>query len=499
MRSFRSRLVLLVSLLALAGCAAQTGAGDDRGPSGPVDNDPALASADTLLMGAPSNDELPQEGKADGHYPAQFDLFALQSPVRSQQSRGVCSIFSTVGLMEHLYIAEGTITEPDFSEQFLQWSAKVEVGDFRNTSGSNARSNLEAINRFGVVEEPFWPYEGTEWNSSDDEACTGESMPTRCYTNGDPPEEALMARRWHLPRGRWINSSPRSLKAHMTSSNTGVVVGLTFFYQSWNHRKSELPTSSEYFRNGWVLAPNAEDERLSRIKRAGHSILLMGWDDDLEVPKRDEAGEVITDENGEPVMEKGFFLFKNSWGTGSFGTDNPFGAGYGWISFDYVREHGSAYVSGLPEVAAPEVCNDESDNDFNGDVDCADPACASDAACMMPAGTYENTTPFAIPDSDPAGIRSEITVPEGGSIMALSVSAEITHTYRGDLRVVLLRNGEEVVLHDRAGGGEDDLSQTWSVTDFDGEDAAGTWTLVVSDHANEDTGTLTSWKMELAR
>jgi len=262
---------------------------------------------------------------------------------------------------------------------------------------------------------------------------------------------------------------------------------------------SPLPTSSEYFRNGWVLAPNAEDREKSLENRAGHSILLIGWDDNLSVPKRDAEGNQILNEDGEPEMETGFFLFKNSWGTGSFGTANEFGPGYGWISFDYVREHGTAYVSGLPEVAQPEVCNDGSDNDFNGDLDCEDAACAGVPACTMPTGGYTSSTPFPIPDNDTAGIRSTIEVPDSGAIQALSVSVSVTHSYRGDLRVVLLRDGREVVLHDREGGGADDIAETYAVDDFDGEDMAGTWTLVVSDHANLDTGTLESWSLEIAR
>ncbi len=39
-----------------------------------------------------------------------------------------------------------------------------------------------------------------------------------------------------------------------------------------------------------------------------------------------------------PVMEKGFFLFKNSWGTSGFGILNRFGPGYGWISYAYVAD-----------------------------------------------------------------------------------------------------------------------------------------------------------------
>jgi hypothetical protein len=47
-------------------------------------------------------------------------------------------------------------------------------------------------------------------------------------------------------------------------------------------------------------------------------------------------------------MEKGFWLFKNSWGTASFGVENPYGAGYGWLSYRYVDEYGFRGRRGLP-------------------------------------------------------------------------------------------------------------------------------------------------------
>ena len=36
---------------------------------------------------------------------------------------------------------------PDFSEQYLQWSVKFQLGDYTWTDGSNADSNLNAINQ----------------------------------------------------------------------------------------------------------------------------------------------------------------------------------------------------------------------------------------------------------------------------------------------------------------------------------------------------------------
>ena len=140
MHLLRRPLTLLVALAFLGLGAACNDSGPDQPTTDPNDTEAPLEDHDSLLGDAPSNNDLPEDGKFDAVYPAQFDLADLQSPVKSQGSRGVCSIFGTVALMEHLYIKEGTFSEPDFSEQFLQWSAKVELGSFTHTGGSSARS-----------------------------------------------------------------------------------------------------------------------------------------------------------------------------------------------------------------------------------------------------------------------------------------------------------------------------------------------------------------------
>ncbi len=258
-----------------------------------------------------------------------------------------------------------------------------------------------------------------------------------------------------------------------------------------------MPTHNEYWRKGYVTAPNALDEEKSREKRAGHSFVLIGWDDELEVQKRDGEGKLLTDGEGNPEMEKGFWLFKNSWGTGSFGVENPHGDGYGWISMDYVDDHLTAYVSGVPEVDIPEICGNELDDDYDGDTDCDDSDCVEDAACVGSTTIYSNGTSESIPDNDPNGIASEIVVTDSGTISAIKVSVDITHTYQGDLTVKLVRDSTEVVLQDQQGGGEDNLNRTFLVTDFNGQDAAGTWRLLVTDEANYDVGTLNSWSLEI--
>ncbi len=475
-------------------------------PAPADDSEQPLSDLDAILEGAPEDRgmSIPFDAKADEALPASFDLVEYDSPIRNQGSRGTCTIFATVALMENLYNREGTLANVDFSEQFLQWSAKSELRSFTDTEGSSPSYNLQAINRFGIVQESLWPYQSQPWGPSNDAACTGNARPTRCYTNGEPPAEALAAQRFTLPQGRWINPSARSIKGHMVSTRTPVVVAGTFFYQAWNHGGSGLPISAEYSRQGYVLSPNEADVMDSTVpasRRAGHGIELVGYSDELEVPRVDAEGNPVVDAEGNPVMERGFFLFKNSWGTGRFGAANPHGRGYGWIAYDYVEQHMTAYVAGLPTVMAREQCGDGADNDRDGQADCADSDCAGERACMDPSDGYANTTAMPFPDNAPGGVTSVINVSEGGAISSLAVTLDIEHTYRGDLSVRLVRmeDGASALLADRTGGSADDLKQTFTVADFNGTDAAGTWQLVVVDHAAQDTGTLRSWSLDITR
>jgi hypothetical protein len=576
---------LLTGALSLAACAAEVagpegteprGAKADgegtRGPStdadcfDPFDPDcaPALESIESIRQDAPADPEVVRK-ESRSPLPEAFDLLEseddtpLQTPVQNQARRGVCSIFSTVGYMEHLYLAAGQrwdgefpagaadkLTMPDFSEQFLQWSVKMEMERFPDSEGSNAGYNLGAISTMGLVPEQAWPYEKTGWDESDDERCDGsDDQPTICYTNGEPPESAMDPQlRWMLPEsgwfGRWISTQPSSIKSHMHNTKTGVVVGLEFFYQAWNHGGAArldppLPIDRELGGKGIVLAPNETDVERSRQKGSGHSILLIGWDDTMEAQARDAEGNPMVDEDGDPVMQKGFFLFKNSWGTGSFGTshrDRRIPDGYGWISYDYVAEFGNGSIAKLPTAGDfPEQCGDDVDNNGDGLIDCEDPVCADTAACepavevcddgmdndgdgledcddadceledhCAPAERrFENREAQAIEDHET--ITSTIEVPAGaGVVEGLGIGVDIEHSWRGDLVVTLSKEGSDTVttLWDREGNSSNDLKETFSARGaFDGQEAAGTWILSVTDEASQDQGQLNGWSLEL--
>lgn len=113
--------------------------------------------------------------------------------------------------------------------------------------------------------------------------------------------------------------------------------------------------------------------------------------------------------------------------------------------------------------------------------------------------TYSNDTSVDIPDSNVDGIDSVITINDPLTVFATQASVDITHTYIGDLIVTLTSPaGTSSTLHSQSGGGADDIVQSYSLADFNGEVATGDWTLHVEDTLSADTGTLNNWSITLS-
>jgi extracellular elastinolytic metalloproteinase len=111
---------------------------------------------------------------------------------------------------------------------------------------------------------------------------------------------------------------------------------------------------------------------------------------------------------------------------------------------------------------------------------------------------------LGIPDDDPSGVVSVLTLPDAGTVTRVEVAVDITHTYVGDLVVTLVSpTGTLVPLHERAGGGADDLKRTWNSDDHPdlaallGVPVGGQWTLSVADRARRDVGTLDAWSLDV--
>ena len=96
----------------------------------------------------------------------------------------------------------------------------------------------------------------------------------------------------------------------------------------------------------------------------------------------------------------------------------------------------------------------------------------------------------SIPDNNPTGASVDIPVSGVMGAKGLTVSVDISHTYRGDLTLTLLKNGTAVktLVHD-VGGSADNIVDSYTLTAAEiGSDVNTKWTLKVVDDAAQDTG-----------
>lgn len=104
-------------------------------------------------------------------------------------------------------------------------------------------------------------------------------------------------------------------------------------------------------------------------------------------------------------------------------------------------------------------------------------------------------------------VRMPIRVADEAAIQSIRVDVAITHTYRGDLVVVVhppaASGASAVTLHGRTGGSANDLHQAWDGATYAalgmliGKSPEGTWELEVRDEAAQDVGVLKGWGLEI--
>ncbi|MFK8010879.1 MAG: proprotein convertase P-domain-containing protein [Marinicellaceae bacterium] len=144
------------------------------------------------------------------------------------------------------------------------------------------------------------------------------------------------------------------------------------------------------------------------------------------------------------------------------------------------------------------------------------------------------STPSAIPDDSAAGLTTTINFGSAGNITNLLVTTDVSHTYVGDLIFSLEHEntGTTVELMNRPGRinngfgcGSDNVNTVFddssinvvedqcngtppaigpdslpdeALSNFDGLNAIGNWNLTISDNANDDTGDLNEWCLDLS-
>lgn len=279
--------------------------------------------------------------------PIQSDLRAvieLQTSVKSQMRRGLCSIFSALGIFESAFKKKYQI-DYDFSENYLSYIVSARVQESVQ-KGSSALENFQGIRKKGIIDEAIWPYEGQDWNAenlSDEES---ELRRQRCSFSGfrqelclllhlDPQSDPYRKEAWKWSKKLKVNRAQAFWVGNISEikkrllENEPLLLEMDFFYGAWNHPKMEDleigPRDLNEWAKGRVGNPTQEDILQSRRLPAGHSIVIVGYNDQERV-----------------------YYFKNSWGTVGFGADSDLlgpgsTPGYGSIPYEYAHQWGSFY------------------------------------------------------------------------------------------------------------------------------------------------------------
>lgn len=272
-------------------------------------------------------------------------LLGLQTPVKAQGKRGTCSIFSATGIVESL-IKKRFQQELDLSENYLEYLVMSRMKGVAS-EGSDTPTNIPAIQKWGTIVESHWPYEEYDWTAADLPAEEKARAQATCgHLSGNPQKACLLS---HMDpfRDPFYKHATQFFYDYMTHrlgyyplgsqqqirerlfSGAPLVLSLEFFYGAWNHRKMTEYGIGERDMDAWakgiVSTPNARDITISRKHPAGHSFIIVGYDDTKRV-----------------------YYFKNSWGTTGFGVKSDLlgestSAGYGTITYDYAHSYGTFY------------------------------------------------------------------------------------------------------------------------------------------------------------
>lgn len=271
-------------------------------------------------------------------------LIKFQTSVKNQNQRGLCSVFSAIGMLEYL-LKKQSHQEYDLSENYLAYIVESKI---KREAGKGIRApeNFEAIRYPGVIEEFLWPYEGEDWNSKNLNLISWIYAYFTCSFTGLRQEICLSSHR--DPENDPFGLNAKDFAAqHLTShffteevdavsevqkdllAQRPLLLEMDFFYGAWNHHRMKEyglgKPDTEKWLKGEVGIPSAEDKEAFKKHPMGHSVLVVGFDTERQV-----------------------YYFKNSWGKTGFGVRSDLlgpktTPGYGTLPFEYAHHHGMFY------------------------------------------------------------------------------------------------------------------------------------------------------------
>lgn len=305
-------------------------------------------------------------------------IIERQTSVKSQGRRGTCSIFSAIAILESRLKVRHGFEDLDLSEQFLEYL----VVRGKTEDGSSSYYNFNAISNHGVPTEEVLPYDPQDWTKMPElgqarcghldtettryKSCLLVQRDPQVYNTQDQvlldetsplydPDYVTARNSAYQFRNQYIRFQNYNYNLYNVSrikeyldAGYDLTMGITIYYGAWNHgggRDEGIQTNTEDWYKGIVGYPErgSVDFANSPKKPAGHSIVIVGYDDEREVTVEVD----MEDGTKKSFTYKGVYYFKNSWGTTSFGKDFEINGvnypGYGMITQKYANKFGSFY------------------------------------------------------------------------------------------------------------------------------------------------------------
>lgn len=249
-----------------------------------------IAAAEASVAEASAVERAVEEGALEAPPPS-ANLLSYMSAIRNQAGRGTCVSFTLTALNEAVLRRQGL--SQDLSEQHLYYEIKL-VDGRPNACGTwqvdapSGVAGMDALRDRGQCRELIWAYN-----------------PNRpCNYHGARPRQAR----------------PDGLNYRLTTST--VPARNVLAYKERMSQQQPVTLSIPVY-NSWYQS--AETRRSGRITLrvgnepsvGGHAVLLAGYQDAPSSP----GG--------------GYFIVRNSWGL-TWGSQCPYGAGYGTIPYQYI-------------------------------------------------------------------------------------------------------------------------------------------------------------------
>jgi C1A family cysteine protease len=237
--------------------------------------------------------------------PGAVNLISYFQPIRNQGPRGTCVAFTLTALNEYIKRRRGILV--NLSEQHLYYETKL-IDGISSSCGTWQSKGVVVLRTRGQCREIVWPYRNA----------------SPCNNHGPLPVAARAdALRYRLDTLAVPTRNVMAYKTHM-SKQRPVTLSIPV-YNSWYQSAATRQTGRITMRIG------------TEPSIGGHAVCLVGYVDTPASP----GG--------------GYFIVRNSWGTSSFGSANPFGAGYGTIPYQYIANDAwEAYTAAVPGINSVE-------------------------------------------------------------------------------------------------------------------------------------------------